>query len=265
MSTQTIIVLSIVIFGCTVPFSMIGQGGGAAYVPVMLISGMAIFDASTYSLLLIMITSTTATLVFSRDLTLDWKILSAISPLGLAGAFAGGYVAKWISSLVLTIVFALMLLLAAFLMMRPAKEGQSALVPQWLCWERNYSGRRYIIAMGMLIPAAALAGFCAGLLGVGAGLFLLSMLVLLFGCPMRVSIGLSVVYVGITALPSFVARLMTGNSFEARIAVPLSVAALCGAIVGPVLSNRVQVKHLRLILTCILAIFAVWIIVRLVL
>ncbi len=265
MTTQALIISCIAILGFSVPFSMIGQGGGAAYVPILLIAGMGMLESSTYSLLLILVTCTTATIVFSRGLTIDWTLLLVISPLGLLGAFAGGFVAKWVGTLVLTIAFALMLFVTAFFMMRPAKEGHNSNMPHWLCWERDYAGQKYQMALGVLVPAAALAGFVAGLLGVGAGLFLLSMLVLWFRCPMRIAIGLSVVYVGVTALPSFIGRLVGGSSLEMKVALPLSLAALCGAIIGPLISRRATIKHLRSILAGILLMFAVWMVVKLVL
>ena len=74
---------------------------------------------------MIMLASLAATLVFGRKKTVDWKLLFSIVPLAILGSFAGGYVAQFVSVLTLKIIFAAVLIIAAFFMLRPFKEGQS--------------------------------------------------------------------------------------------------------------------------------------------
>ena len=93
---------------------------------------MEFYAASTTSLFMIMLASLAATLVFGRKKTVDWKLLFSIVPLAILGSFAGGYVAQFVSVLTLKIIFAAVLIIAAFFMLRPAKEGQSpSFMPQW--------------------------------------------------------------------------------------------------------------------------------------
>ena len=117
--------------------------------------------------------------------------------------------------------------------------------------------------MGVLIPAIALVGFIAGLIGVGGGLFLLPLLILLFGCPTRIAIGISSTYVGITALPGFLGHLLGGDPFNVWIALPLSAAAFVGASLGPLISLRIGVPKLRIILAVVLVALAAWMIIKL--
>ena len=122
--------------------------------PVLAAAGMEFHAASTTSLFMIMLASLAATLVFGRKKTVDWKLLFSIVPLAILGSFAGGYVAQFVSSLVLKIIFAAVLIIAAFFMLRPATEGQSpGFMPQWMCWDRSCGEYRYRISMGLLIPA----------------------------------------------------------------------------------------------------------------
>jgi uncharacterized membrane protein YfcA len=229
-----------------VPFSMVGQGGGSTYVPVLLMAGMAMHEASTTSLFMIMLASISATLVFGRKRTV------------------GGYIAQWVSGLVLKIIFAVVLGIAAFFMFRPATEGRSPkFMPQWMPWDRTCGEYQYQISMGVLIPAVALAGFIAGMIGVGGGLFVLPMLVLLFGCPTRIAIGISTTYVGITALPGFLGHLLGGDPFNIWIALPLAAAAFAGARIGPLISLRTSVAKLRVILAVVLIALSVWMVVKL--
>jgi uncharacterized membrane protein YfcA len=247
-----------------VPFSMVGQGGGSTYVPVLLMAGMTMHEASTTSLFMIMLASISATLVFGRKRTVDWKLLFSIAPLAILGSFAGGYIAQWVSGLVLKIIFAFVLGVAAFFMFRPATEGHSPkFMPQLMLWDRTCGEYQYQISMGVLIPAVALAGFVAGMIGVGGGLFVLPMLILLFGCPTRIAIGISTTYVGITALPGFLGHLLGGDPFNIWIALPLAAAAFAGARIGPLISLRTSVAKLRVILAVVLIARAVWMVVKL--
>ncbi len=263
MSMTAMVIACLVVMAAAVVFSMVGQGGGSTYVPILLIAGMAIHEAATTSLFMIMLASISATLVFARKRTVDWKLLFSIVPLAILGSFAGGYVAQWVSPLVLKVIFAVVLITAAFFMLRPAAEGRSpSFMPQWLCWDRSCGEHRYRVTMGLLVPATALAGFVAGMIGVGGGLFVLPMLVLLFGCPTRIAIGVSSTYVGLAALPGFLGHLLGGDPFSVWIALPLAAAAFVGARLGPIISLRTSVPKLRVILAIVLVALGAWMMVK---
>ena len=264
MSIMTAIITCVAVFALAVPFSMVGQGGGSTYVPILLMTGMGMHEASTTSLFIIMLASIASTLVFGRKKTVDWGLLFAIVPFAIVGSFAGGYVAQWVSSIALKVIFIAVLGVAAFFMLRPATEGKRPdFMPSWYCWDRTCGEYKYQISMGVLIPAIALVGFIAGLIGVGGGLFLLPLLILLFGCPTRIAIGISSTYVGITALPGFLGHLLGGDPFNVWIALPLSAAAFVGASLGPLISLRIGVPKLRIILAVVLVALAVWMIIKL--
>jgi uncharacterized protein len=263
VSILTIIIACIVVLILAIPFSMVGQGGGSTYVPVLLVAGMSFYTASTTSLFMIMLASLAATLAFGRKKVVDWKLLLAIIPLAILGSFAGGYTAQFVSVLVLKIIFAAVLIIAAVFMLRPVKEGESpSFMPKWWRWDRACGEYRYRISLGLLIPATGVAGFIAGMIGVGGGLFLLPLLILLFGCPTRVAIGVSSTYVGIAALPGFIGHVVGGSAFNIWIALPLAVAAFAGATLGPRLSLKTSIPRLRQILAVVLIALAIWMVIN---
>ncbi len=263
MSVIAAIIAFFAVLILAIPFSMVGQGGGSTYVPVLLAVGMSFYTASTTSLFMIMLASLAATLVFGRKRTVDWKLLFSIVPLAILGSFAGGYVAQLVNVLMLKIIFAVVLIIAAFFMLRPVKEGQSpSFMPQWGCWDRSCGEHRYRISLGLLIPSVGVAGFIAGMIGVGGGLFVLPLLILLFGVPTRIAIGVSSTYVGITALPGFIGHLVGGSAFNIWIALPLAAAAFIGASLGPVLSLKTSISRLRVVLAIVLVALAVWMVVN---
>jgi uncharacterized protein len=263
MSIIAIIIACIVVLILAVPFSMVGQGGGSTYVPVLLVAGMEFYAASTTSLFMIVVASLAATLVFGRKKAVDWKLLFSILPLAMLGSFAGGYIAQFVSVLILKIIFAVVLIIAAVFMLRPYKEGRSpGFMPQWMCWERSSGEYKYLVSIGLLIPATGVAGFVAGMIGVGGGLFVLPLLILLFGCPTRVAIGISSTYVGVAALPGFIGHLAGGSTFNIWIALPLAAAAFTGATIGPRLSLKTSIPRLRQVLAVVLIALAIWMVIN---
>jgi uncharacterized protein len=264
MSVIAVVMACIAVFILAVPFSMVGQGGGSTYVPVLLLAGMDFHTASTTSLFIIVLASLGATLVFGSKKTVDWKLLLSIVPLAILGSFAGGYAAQYVSVMWLKVIFATVLIIAAFFMLRPAKEGQMPrFIPRWIPWKRTCGEYRYEVSLGFLIPVIGLAGFIAGMIGVGGGLFVLPILILLFGCPTRVAIGVSSTYVGIAALPGFFGHLAGGSTFNIWAALPLAAAAFAGASVGPLLSLKTGIFKLKVVLSVVLIALAVWMVVNL--
>ena len=100
------------------------------------------------------------------------------------------------------------------------------------------------------------------MIGVGGGLFVLPLLILLFGCPTRIAIGVSSTYVGITALPGFIGHLAGGSAFNIWLALPLAAAAFIGASLVPLLSLKITVKKLRVVLAIVLIALAIWMVVN---
>jgi uncharacterized membrane protein YfcA len=263
MSLGAMAIIFAAIVALAVPFSMSGLGGGATYVPVLVIAGIGIQEATTTSLFMIMLASLAATLVFGRNRTVDWRLLFAIVPFTIVGAFAGGLIASRVSTELLKVVLAAILCVGAFFMLRPAVEGHCpAFVPRWGLWKRTCGEYCYEVPMGLLIPCTLLIGFVASLIGIGGGLFLVPMLVLLFGCPARVSIGVSSSFVGLTALPGFLGHLVGGSPFDLWLALPLAAAAFAGASLGPVISLRTRVTRLKSILAIVLILLAVIMVIR---
>ena len=263
MSVVEIVIACVLAGGLAVPFSMVGQGGGATYVPILLVVGLEMHEAATTSLFMLMLASISATIVFGRSKTVDWKLLGAIALPSLASSFAGGFVAQWVSVPALKITFAVVLMIAAVFMARPVTiEGTApAFMPRTRSWKRECGDFEYQTDLSV-IPAVVLAGFVAGMIGVGGGLFVLPLLVLLFGVPMRIAIGVSSTYVGIAALTGFVGHLAGGDPFDIWLALPLAAAAFVGARVGPRLSLKTDTDRLRWILAVILVGLAGWMIAK---
>jgi len=117
-----IAITSMVIFCVAILMAMTGRGGGNFYVLVLVTAGIAIHQAATIGQLILVATATTASLIFQKHKTVDWKLALAIDPPTDIMAFVGGYYAHVFSGTELKFAFAVLLVLASLLMLRPVQE-----------------------------------------------------------------------------------------------------------------------------------------------
>ena len=71
-------------------FAMLGQGGGALYTPIQVLSGIPFHEAATTSLFLIMVVSASSTLVFRKNKRVDIPLVIVFEAVTATGAFVGG-------------------------------------------------------------------------------------------------------------------------------------------------------------------------------
>jgi uncharacterized membrane protein YfcA len=260
MSVTSILIGVAAILAISVAFSLIGQGGGVLYVPVLLALGMTVHDAATTSLFVIVATSISAAIIYRKRRTVDWKLALAIEPPTIALAFVGGLLANSIDATVLKYVFAGVLILASFLMLRPVKGNGDAESSGWGRWKRSLGEKNYTVRLPGLMPLTAAAGFVAGMIGVSGGIFKLPAMVLIGRVPMRVAIGTSSLMVAATALAGLAGH-VTGGSFNIIEAMPLAAAAFVGGRVGSSLSGRVKAPALKTFFAVVLFLVSAWMIV----
>lgn len=90
------------------------------------------------------------------------------------------------------------------------------------------------------------AGIAAGMLGIGAGVFKVSIHELILKMPTKVSSTTSNFIIGITALAGSSIYFSNGLIFL-NLAVPMAIGTTAGSILGGRILNRVRVKNLRVI------------------
>ena len=260
MATTSIIIAAAAILAVSVAFSMVGQGGGTLFVPILLALGMGVHDAATTSLFVIVATSISAVIIYSRSRIIDWKLALVIEPPTIALAFVGGLLAISINETILKIVFAGVLIIAGILMIRPAMEKETNNSHGWGHWRRKLGDNSYVVRLPGLMPVTAVAGFVAGMIGISGGIFKMPAMVLIGRVPVRISIGTSSLMVAATALAGLSGHIVSG-SFNVVAALPLAAAAFVGGRLGSSLSIRIKAPALRLLFAIILLLTSVWMIV----
>jgi uncharacterized membrane protein YfcA len=260
MSYEMLILLSFVFLAVSTIFSMLGQGGGAFYVPMLLAVSVPFYVAAATSQVLIMVVSLSSMLIFAKARMLDWKLVLLIEPPTNLGSFFGGYLSDYIPSYVAKLCFAGVLLIGAYFMYRPVEDRvQPRAGGHWWNWQRVGVAEPYTINVLILVPIMVLAGFVAGMLGVGGGLIKVPAVVLLGGVPMKIAVGSSSLMVGITALSGFVGHLLQGH-FDLKLTAALAAGVLIGSQIGPRLSIKADRARLKKYFALLLLAIACWLI-----
>ena len=90
-----------------------------------------------------------------------------------------------------------------------------------------------------LAGTGLVAGMFGAMLGLGGGIFLVPALTLLFGLPMRVAVGASLI--GVIATSAAVASVSCpGRSADVNLALRLEIASTLGALLGGLLAGRLS-------------------------
>ncbi len=100
--------------------------------------------------------------------------------------------------------------------------------------------------MVIVVPIVLFTGFVSGMVGISGGSFLVPLLVLLIRIPMKIAVGTSTTLVMVTALSGFLGHLSTGH-FNIKLALPLAVGGVLGAIIGTKLTLKSNTKFLKII------------------
>jgi len=243
----------------SVTMAMTGRGGGNFYVPVLIAAGITMHQAATTGQLIVVVTALMALLMFQKYRTVDWKLAVVIDPPTDIMAFVGGYYAHLFSGISLKLIFACLLVLAGFFMLRPLKERTLENTGRFGFWHRQYGNDNYTINLWLSIPITAGTGFVAGMVGISGGSFKIPLMVLACGVPMKIAVGTSSAMVATTALMGFFGHTM-GGDFHSAWAIPLAVVAVLGGLVGGKLSIRTKPEKLKQIFaytTLVAALFMV--------
>ena len=97
--------------------TMTGRGGGNFYVVAIVMAGYAIHQSAAMGQFFLMLTALMGTLIFHKNKMVDWKLALVIDPPTDIMALVGGYFSGYISGIYLKYIFAVLLVLAGFLML----------------------------------------------------------------------------------------------------------------------------------------------------
>jgi uncharacterized membrane protein YfcA len=239
-----------------------GVGGAVISTPGIRILGASAFEAVGTTLPAIIPSAAVGTARYARERLVDWPVVGATAPVGVATAVAASYASHAVpgEGHLLMVLTAVILGYTAWRMARNDEarrpedgDGGGGDPEDGDSGDHRGSERRSLPGAA---GVGALAGALSGLLGVGGGVVLVPGFSELLRLPLKTAIATSLACVGILAVPSTVAHSLLGD-IDWRMALLLAVAVVPGSRLGAVVSIRATDRRLRLAVAGFLGAIAV--------
>jgi uncharacterized membrane protein YfcA len=244
-----------------------GVGGGLIIVPTLVIFfGVDINLAAGASIVAVIATSSGAAAAYVRAGLTNLRIGMFLELATTSGAVIGALLAGIAApSLLLALLGIVLLGSAGVQLMRlddppgsdqPPEPGRLRLVGEYYSLRLGrlvaYGSRRVPLGFSMMW----LAGVVSGMLGIGSGALKVVAMDGVMRLPMKVSSSTSNFMIGVTAAASAGIYLSRGD-VDARLAAPVAIGVLIGAVAGSRLLPRMSNRAVRLVFTPVLVIIAI--------
>ena len=171
---------------------------------------------------------------------------------GMGGTYLGALLSQYVSGATQLVLFSGVMLTAAVLMLRPAKQQAAG--------ERAARSPWKIAIDGLLV------GILTGLVGVGGGFLIVPALVLLSGMPMRRAVGTSLFIIALKSASGFYKYLDVLEEqhleLDWEILATFSGLGILGTFAGSYLSGRLPQGTLRRLFGALLMVMAAFILWR---
>ncbi|MDH3587983.1 MAG: sulfite exporter TauE/SafE family protein [Gammaproteobacteria bacterium] len=172
-----------------VSLGLLGSGGSIITVPVLVfLFGQDEKVAIAGSLFVVGGIALAGSLHFLKARLVDWRNVLVFGVPGMAGTYGGAVLARYVAGIVQLSLFAVVMLLAAYLMLRPVTLSDTDHQPRAV-WK--------IATDGLLV------GMITGLVGVGGGFLIVPALVLLGGLSMHRAVATSLVIIALKSFSGF--------------------------------------------------------------
>jgi len=238
-------IISIIMLLLAVIMTMAGRGGGNFYVLILVFSGVPMHQAATTGQFILFLSAISALLVFQKNRVVIWPLAVFIGSLSGLAALAGGYCSHWFSGFSLKVVFSCLLANAGMIMLVSISEPESSNIKSRSGYWILHSGDNlYTINVWFAATVTLLAGFSSGMVGVSGGSFLVPLMVLACGVPMRIAVGTASTLIAVTAFMGFVGHALHGD-FNPAWAMPLAIATVIGGFIGGKSAMKTKPTYLK--------------------
>ncbi|KPV45516.1 sulfite exporter TauE/SafE family protein [Alicyclobacillus ferrooxydans] len=244
-----------VVSGGTVGFALglLGGGGSILAVPLLLYV-VGIHDAHVVigsTAMAVAVNAYFNLLPHARSGHVRWKPAVWFAIFGAVGAAFGSFVGKLVPSKDILFLFAVLMLVMAYRMMKgnlPGSSGDSAASQRGRFWR---------------LPASAgTVGILSGFFGIGGGFLIVPALMYSAGLSMVEAVGTSLFSVGSFGLTTAVSYSLSGL-VNWGIVIPFILGGAAGGIAGTMLASRLgkQKTTLRYVFSGVIAVVALYMLV----
>jgi len=258
--------LSLLLISIPVGFlgALTGLGGASILIPILVSFGIPVKEAIASGMVAIIATSSGSASSYVKEGIANVKVAMYLEMFTIIGAIAGATITTVIPSVYLYFFFAAFLSTSFFRWGQSMKDdgvpsrGQDR-ISRWLDLEGSYfdEARKQVVEYkvnnallgggGMLV-----AGLAAGMLGIGAGAFKVTVQESILRLPPKVSSTTSNFIIGMTALAGTSVYLLSGL-LNLTLMGPMAVGTTIGALVGGRVLNKMRNRSLRILFFAIVA------------
>lgn len=242
--------------------SIIGLGGGAIIVPVLLlIYGMDPNTTVAVSLCAVFANALSSAIAYGRqgrvDFSSGWRFALAVIP----GSLVGAFVVKYIPVRIFTGSFgALFFFISLFMAFSPFRSNKRS-VPRGPGEPRRITdsdGHRfsYRVRMSRGIPVSFAAGALSSLMGIGGGVIHVPAMILWLGFPHHIAVATSTFIISVSSFFGAAAFASQG-AVAWNVAVPMAVGAVIGAQMGARIAKSLSGKWVGRLLALALCIIGI--------
>jgi len=239
-----ITVVALIIFALSVLMTMTGRGGGNFYVLTLVLAGLPMHEAAATGQFVLFTTAIAATVIFRKGKTLFVPLAIFLGVLTASMAFIGGFIAHSFSGGELKMVFSVLLALAGGAMLFTPEKTKKEPKQKWGYLNLRTDNEIYVVNLWIAVPFAMATGFFSGMVGVSGGSFLVPLMVLACGVPMRIAVGTASAMVAATAFTGFLGHALHG-SFNPSWAIPIAVITIFGGVLGGKTALKTKPKYLK--------------------
>jgi len=253
--------------------ALTGLGGASILVPLLVFLGIPVKEAIASSMVAIIATSSGSASSFVGEHITNIRVAMYLEMFTIMGAIAGATITTIIHPTFLYFFFAAFLL-TSFLKFRESLGHdyvpviRQDRISAWLGLRGNYydeAARKTVDykvtnaipgGLGMLV-----AGLAAGMLGIGAGAFKVTVHEYILKMPPKVSSTTSNFVIGMTALAGVSVYLFSGL-LNLTLMAPMAIGTTIGVIAGGRVLNRLSNRTIRILFFIIVTILIVQMLYR---
>jgi uncharacterized membrane protein YfcA len=229
---------------------VLGSGGSVLTVPVLVyLVGQDEKVAIAGSLGVVGSIALAGALPYIRRRMIDGRSLLLFGLPGMGGTWIGAWLAAFVSGAVQLSAFALVMLLAAIMMLRPIATEVTG-TPR-AAWK--------IVVDGLFV------GVLTGFVGVGGGFLIVPALVLLGGLSMHRAVATSLAIIALKSFSGFIKYLDvladSGQQLDWSVLAQVTALGVAGSLLGHRLARRLPHEHLKRgfgVFLIAMAVFIIW-------
>lgn len=208
---------------------LLGGGGSLLVLPVLTqVLGQSAQEAATASLVIVTVAALAAGVGHARQRNVCWRHAGMFTAAALPAIVLGTALADTASTDALLVVFAALMLGAAFALARgretrARRDGRTPCPSTRPLWDTGLG---------------AAVGFLTGLLGIGGGFVVVPVLALVLGMPMHSAVGTSLAVIAGTGALGIGIHLLGGRELDLAVTGSLTLVMALGALAGSRLAGR---------------------------